>query len=118
MTSPHGVDGQVRVVVDALHAEAGKWRKLSQDMAAVHADITQLVLYGSAFFFADIVSVEGHRAAYATFHDWYVALLQDATSEFEQIAGALDKSAEAYADADTRSAVDLKSIYGTRPEGG
>lgn len=39
----------------------------------------------------------------------------DATSEFEQIADALDKSAQAYADTDTRASVDLKNIYGACP---
>ncbi|WP_199512151.1 hypothetical protein [Nucisporomicrobium flavum] len=104
-------------MVDAVHAEAGKWRKLSGDMAAVHADVVRLELYPTAFFFADVVSVEGHAIAYRTFHDWYQQLLGDATTEFGEIAGALDKSAEAYRNADTRSSVNLKTIYGTRPEG-
>jgi hypothetical protein len=109
-------DGQVGVVVEAVHAEAGKWRALADRMAPVHTDVGKLALYPSAFFFADVVSVAGHTEAYAAFHAWYVRLLADATTEFEQIGDALDKSADAYANADTRSSVDLRSIYGTRPE--
>jgi hypothetical protein len=114
---PGSNDGQVQVVVDAVHAEARKWRRLSADMAAVHTDVSKLELNASAFFFADLVSVEGHRAAYATFHAWYGQLLADASREFDEIGGALDTSADAYADADTRSSVDLKTIYGTQSEG-
>ena len=110
-------DGEFRLVVDSLHSEAAKWTKLSGDMAAVAADASRLELGPSAFFFADLVSVAGHTAAYGSYHDWFVQLLRDATTEFTQVAEALDKSADAYADADTRSSVDLTSIYGTRPEG-
>lgn len=110
-------DGEVGLVLDSLHSEAGKWRKVSDDMAAVASDAGRLGLSTSAFFFADIVSVEGHASAYTAYHDWFVQLLGDATAEFAQVGDALDKSAAAYADADTRSSVDLKSIYGTRPEG-
>jgi uncharacterized protein YukE len=117
MPGSSGSDGQVQVVVDAVHAEAGKWRRLSDDMAAVHTDVSKLQLDAGAFFFADLVSVEGHRAAYATFHDWYAQLLADASQEFNEIGEALDMCADAYADADTRSSVDLKTIYGTQSEG-
>jgi hypothetical protein len=116
MPGPAG-DGEVSLVLDSLHAEARKWRKLSDDMGAVRGDAAMLELYSSAFFFADIVSVQGHTDAYREFHDWYVQLLSDATVEFEEIAVALDKSADAYADADTRASVDLTSIYGQQPEG-
>jgi hypothetical protein len=109
--------GEVSLVLDSLHAEARKWRKLSDDMGAAQSDAARLELTASAFFFADIVSVVGHSSAYTTFHDWYVELLREAAAEFGEIAGALDKSAVAYADADTRASVDLQSIYGKRPEG-
>jgi len=112
-----GGDGEVRLVLDSLHSEAGKWRRLSDDMAEVDYDASVLTLHPTAFFFADVVSVTDHSSAYNTFHDWFTALLADARTEFGEIAQALDKSADAYANADTRSSVDLKSIYGTRPEG-
>ena len=110
-------EGEVSLVLDALHTEARKWRKLSDDMSAAQRDAALLELYPTAFFFADIVSVAGHSSAYNSFHEWFVQLLSDATVEFDEIAGALDKSADAYASTDTRSSVDLQSIYGKRPEG-
>jgi hypothetical protein len=113
---PESGDGQVKVVVDAVHAEARKWRGLSDDMNAVRGDVGKLALSASAFFFADIVSVAAHTAAYSEFHNWYVELLSGAATEFDEIGGALDKSADAYVNADTRSGVDLRTIYGTQPE--
>ncbi|MEV6489505.1 hypothetical protein AB0M20_12875 [Actinoplanes sp. NPDC051633] len=114
---PGAGDESVGVVVDAVHAEARKWRNLSNDMAAVHTDISRLELWPSAFFFGDLAAVQGHADAYQAFHHWYVQLLAGATDEFSRIGDALDKSAHAYADSDTRASIDLKKIYGTRPEG-
>jgi hypothetical protein len=109
-------NGDIRVVLGALQAEANKWRRLSDDMGKVRADVGRLGLYPSAFFFADVVAVSGHSMAYSAFHDWLIRLVGEATAEFEEIAGALDKSAELYAAADTRAAGDLTRIYGTRQQ--
>ncbi|MEV4757157.1 hypothetical protein AB0J86_18870 [Micromonospora sp. NPDC049559] len=107
----------VELALSALHNEARKWRRLAEEMGRVRADANRLELSPSAFFFADVVSVTSHHSSYAGFHEWFVQLLADAGTEFERIGGALDRSADAYADSDTRAGVDLTSIYGTRPEG-
>ncbi|HEY0700694.1 MAG TPA: hypothetical protein VGD43_23170 [Micromonospora sp.] len=106
-------NNEVQVVLESLHAEAGKWRRLSDEVATVRADVERRRLFPSAFFFADVVSVAGHTAAYEAFHGWLARLLTDATTEFDQIGGALDRSAEAYAHSDQRAVVDLRRIYGT-----
>jgi hypothetical protein len=108
--------GEIKLVLGSLAAEAGKWRRLSEDMGKVRADVARLALDPSAFFFADVVSVAGHAIAYDTFHDWMVQLGGEAAVEFDQIGGALDKSAELYAASDTRSAGDLRRIYGKREQ--
>ncbi len=111
-----GSPDEIRVVLASLGAEAKKWRKDSDAMARVRSDTERLRLAPSAFFFADIVSVAGHAAAYNTFHEWMVQLFTQATAEFEQVGAALDKSAELYEHSDHKSAVDLSTIYGKRPQ--
>lgn len=108
--------GEIKLVLGSLEAEANKWRRLSEDMGKVRADIARLTLYPSAFFFADVVSVAGHATAYDAFHDWLIELASEATTEFDQIGAALDKSADLYAASDTRAAGDLTRIYGKREQ--
>jgi hypothetical protein len=111
-----GSPGEIRLVLESLGAEAKKWRKASDAMARVKSDIDRLSLAPPAFFFADIVSVTGHSAAYSAFHDWMAQLFADATTEFDQVGTALDKSAALYEHSDRQSAVDLSTIYGKRPK--
>jgi hypothetical protein len=107
-------NGLFQLVPESLEAEARKWRRLSDDMSRVQADLGRLRLYPTAFFFADVVSVTGHSMAYDGFHEWMSGLAGEAASEFTQIGSALDRSAELYAGSDQKSAGDLARIYGTR----
>jgi hypothetical protein len=112
MSSPD----EFTVVLSSLQAEAKKWRRISEDMAKVKSDTDRLRVAPSAFFFGDIVSVAGHSTAYNTFHEWMVRLFTDATVEFQQVAGALDKSAQLYEQSDQKATHDLSEIYGKRPQ--
>ena len=116
-----GDDRVVRWATDAIRAEAGKWRRLSDDMGQLKTQVGELGLSPSAFFFPDVlgatVSVKPHADSYAALHNWLLRLVTDATAEFTQIAGALDKSAQAYENTETRNSVDLQSIYGQNSEG-
>lgn len=111
-----GSSDEIRLLLSSLGAEANKWRGVSESMATVKKDTGRLSLAPSAFFFADIVSVAAHSAAYNAFHEWMVQLFTAATAEFEQVSNALDKSAKLYEHSDNKAAVDLSEIYGTRPQ--
>jgi uncharacterized protein YukE len=106
--------GEVRYTIEALHAEAGKWRRLSTKMDAVVGGLDRLTLQPAAFFFPDLVTTAAHAQAYQEFLDWQRKLLTAAVFEFDELGDALDRAADLVEDTDGRSAIDLHKIFGTQ----
>jgi hypothetical protein len=105
-------DGEVRVVTEALHKEAAKWRGMSDKAEDVRAAADRLDLALSAFFVGD-VSPGLHWQAYNEVQTFMTSILAGAVVEFEQLGGALVRAADAYDSTDRGSATDLNKIYGS-----
>jgi hypothetical protein len=80
-------------------------------MNDVRADMARLELSPSAFFFADLVSVAVHHAAYSEFHNWSTSVLSEATNEFQRMASAPGRAAEMYDTSDGRTVGSMSSIF-------
>lgn len=104
----------IRYTIEALHAEAGKWRRLSSKMDTVVGGLDRLVLQPEAFFFPDLVSPAAHFRAYTDFLDWQRKLLTAAVLEFQELGEALDRAADLVEVTDGRSALDLHAVYGVQ----
>src|SRR5690349_5439339 len=100
-------NGEVRYAIEALHAEAGKWRRLSAKMDTVVNGLDRLTLAPEAFFFPDLVTTVAHAQAYQEFLDWQRELLTAAVLEFDELGDALDRAADLVMDTDRTSAIDL-----------
>jgi hypothetical protein len=103
---------EVQVVIDALHVEATKWRRLAGDMDGVRGNGDRLELSASAFFIGDMVSTAAHSSAYNDFRTYMVNLFAGAVTEFDQLGSALDKAADLYDASDGKAVTDLTQIYG------
>ena len=103
---------EIRIVTDALLAEAGKWAALSDDVATVRQRAAGLDLAPTAFFVGNLVTTGPAKAAYDALQDRVIALLGQAATEFDQLDQALRRAADRYDESDGRAAVDLTAIYG------
>jgi len=103
--------GKVEVVTDALRAEAKKWLALSDEMEKVEANVGRLNLDTSAFWCGDGISIAA-APVYAGFQQFVQARCGEGKTEFEEIAAALQRAADAYDGSDEVSAETLTKIYG------
>ncbi|MDG9678935.1 hypothetical protein [Micromonospora sp. DH14] len=100
----------LNVITDSLRDEGGKWLTLSDRVAAVKVAAEQLHLDPSAFFIGD-ANVLIHSLAYNDFHNFMVAILSGAVTEFEQVGEALRRIADEYDRADEVISLDLNEIF-------
>ncbi len=100
----------IEVITDALREEAKKWIKASDDIAAVGSDLRKLDLARTAFFLGDI-SASGHAKLYGEVRLQMAKWFMEAHLQFDGMASALRKIADAYDDADSQSALDLSEIF-------
>nr|MDT0663511.1 hypothetical protein [Micromonospora sp. DSM 115978] len=99
---------QITAVTDALRAEAGKWRRLSDQADGASRAAARLTLDPAAFFIGGDLAL--HSRAYAAFQSAMVTVLAGAGTEFERLGGVLDRIADAYDQADAVVAVNLDEI--------
>ncbi|MBQ0992159.1 hypothetical protein PSH03_001351 [Micromonospora sp. PSH03] len=100
----------IEVLTEALRDEGVRWRRLSDRMADVRQAASQLELAPTAFFIGD-ANMAIHSTSYDSFHSFMLDVISGAVVEFEQIAGALDRVANAYDRADAVVDLDLNAIY-------
>ena len=103
--------GKVEVVTDALRQEAKKWFALSDEMETVAGNISRLSLDTSAFWCGDGISIAA-GPIYDGYQQFVQARCGEGSAEFDQIAGALHRAADAYDGTDEVSAEVLTKIYG------
>ncbi len=102
---------KVEVVTDALRHEAKKWFELSDAMQAVADNVGRLTLHESAFWCGDGISIAA-APIYAGYQQFVQQRCGEGAVEFEDIAGALNRAADAYDGTDEVSAETLTKIYG------
>jgi hypothetical protein len=103
--------GKTEVVTDALRQEAKKWFSLSDEMETVAGNVGRLTLDTSAFWCGDGISIAA-GPIYAGYQDFVQARCGEGATEFEEIAGALNRAADEYDGSDEVSAETLTKIYG------
>lgn len=103
---------------DAIRAEAGKWRDLSDRMAPIQRTVDGLDISATAFYIGD-VNAGIYADAYFAFQVLMSDVLKQAVTEFDQIGGALDRIAAAYDEAEAQVSLNLDEIFRELPsEGG
>jgi uncharacterized protein YukE len=102
---------KTEVVTDALRREAKKWFALSDEMHTVAGNARRLTLDASAFWCGDGISIAA-APIYAGYQQFMQDRCGEGAAEFEQIAGALNRAADAYDGTDQISADTLTTIYG------
>jgi hypothetical protein len=102
--------GKVEVVTDALRQEAKKWSELSDEMQTVADNAGRLTLDASAFWCGDQISIAA-APIYAAYQQFVRDRCGEGATEFEDIAGALHRAADAYDGSDQVSAETLTKIY-------
>jgi hypothetical protein len=103
--------GKTEVVTDALRKEAKKWFSLSDEMETVAGNVSHLTLDASAFWCGDGISIAA-GPIYDGYQQFVHARCGEGSAEFEEIAGALNRAADAYDGSDEVSAETLTKIYG------
>ena len=106
---------QVTVITEAVRDEAKKWFSFADRVEPVKAAAESLTLDISAFFIGDANAAMHHRA-YSTYQEYMVHILGGAVTEFEQMAAALNKIADAYDDADEIASLNLNQIWSRQSE--
>lgn len=105
-------------MTEAIRAEAGKWRDLSDRMSPIQRAVDGLQIEATAFYIGD-VNAGIYADAYFAFQVLLSDVLTQAVTEFDQIGGALDRIAGAYEDAEKQVSLDLDEIFRELPpEGG
>src|SRR5262245_48230816 len=85
---------------DTVRAEAGRWREHSDAVEPVRDAVAGATLGSTAFWCGDpmvmALDVVVHSIAYEEFRAFVENLLTGAVTEFDEVAGALVKTAELY----------------------
>lgn len=106
-------EGVVDVAVEGIREEARKWYGLTDRMESVSANARNQALEASAFAVTDLtgaVTAVDLKAGYDKMYDWLNSLFVQAAAEFESMATALRRNADAYQDADTQLAKSFDEI--------
>ena len=107
MTTPTG--DEVEASIQALHRDAGVWSGMATQLDAFGQVARGLSL--SSFEFSGLGHLAGLDEIYASLQERVVTLLDQGSTNFDDIAGALHTSADEY-DQDERNAVHrLKNVY-------
>lgn len=111
-----------KVITSAVRAEGTKWRGFADTVNKVTPVVANATLGPNAFFVGDPLTLVVSAFNASQLSDTYEALrsyvegaLKGAATEFEQIDGALQKTAQLYDQAEEITEIDLKQIYGTSP---
>jgi hypothetical protein len=113
---------EVSVVTDALRAEAKRWQTLSDELAKIQQAADQLDLAITAFFALDESALFGalavlqpeaaaHSRTYNDFQGSMTGLLGTGATEFDEMATALVKIANAYDASEEKNAEELGKVY-------
>jgi hypothetical protein len=107
MTTPTG--DEVEASIQALHQDAGVWSGMATELDSMGQAARGLTL--SAFEFSGLGHLAGLDEIYAQLQARVASLLDQGSTNFDNIAVALHKSADDY-DRDERDAVHrLKNVY-------
>src|SRR5690349_7631092 len=107
MTTPTG--DEVEASIQALHQDAGAWSDMATQLDSFGQVARGLTL--SSFEFSGLGHLAGLDAIYAQLQERVVSLLDQGSTNFDNVAVALHKSADDY-DRDERNAVHrLKNVY-------
>jgi hypothetical protein len=106
----------VTVITSTVRDEAKKWVHLADKMTPVAAKVNDLFLGVTAFWVGEPEMVDAIilQSSYDDYQKFMTAALKAAVVEFGQIAGALNKIANAYDAQDQVVELDLNQIYGAR----
>jgi hypothetical protein len=111
-----------KVITSAVRDEGTKWRGFADTVNKVTPVVTNATLDPTAFFVGDPVTLAVSAFDASALSDTYEALrsyvegaLKGAATEFEQIDGALQKTAQLYDQAEEITEIDLTQIYGRPP---
>ena len=107
MTTPTG--DEVEASIQALHRDAGVWAGMATQLDSFGQVARGLSL--SSFEFSGLGHLAGLDDIYAQLQERVISLLDQGSSNFDNIATALHKSADDY-DRDERNAVHrMKNVY-------
>ena len=101
---------EVTVITEALHAEANKWRTLSDLLRPAKTAVDGLTLGTFAFFVGDL-NAGSHAKVYEEYRQYMARLLSQGQVEFDQLGQALDKTADEYDEADEIAELNLNDVY-------
>jgi hypothetical protein len=88
----------------ALTAEAEKWRRLAGTMGKAHGSLTSLELNAPAFFAGtDLASPAVLAPTYNDTREMVARYCQEAQTEFNELAGAMDRARGLYEQSDARA---------------
>jgi hypothetical protein len=102
---------KTEVVTQALHQEAKKWFALSDEMHKVAGNVAGLTLDASAFWCGDGISIAA-APIYADYQKFVQDRCNEGSTEFDEVARALNRAADEYDGSDEVSAETLTKIYG------
>jgi len=106
----------VTVITESLRDEAKKWNRFADKMTPIALKADELFLGVTAFWIGEPGMVDATilQSSYDDFQKFMSTALKAAVVEFNQIAGALNRIANAYDDQDKVVELDLNQIYGKR----
>lgn len=107
-------DDELAVALDAIAAEAEKWRGLSVAMNSAHTTIGQLTLKATAFFAGhDLSAPIALPPKYEELQALAHKLSSQAATEFLQISGAMARAHRLYEQSDGKAEKNMREIYGS-----
>lgn len=109
------------VVPDTVRAEGKRWQDNSDAVEPVRDAVAGATLGQTAFWCGDPIlmafDITVHANAYEEFRAFVEHLLEGAVTEFDEVNGALVKTAELYEHKDEISYEKLAEIYGEEKQG-
>jgi hypothetical protein len=105
-------EDELKVTPPALRAEGGKYDGLSLHMTGVKITVADLGLSASAFFVGDPLVSQAMSKSYNDLHAMMSMIVDEAATEFQELAGALRRAADEYERTDGQNSADLSKIYG------
>lgn len=107
------------VITQAVRAEAPKWDGFADHIESVVREVKDATLGVGAFFIGDpaslpvrLLDATVHQRTYEIYRSFMERVLTEAKTEFEQIAGAVEKVAATYEQQEEIGELNLREIYG------
>jgi len=107
MTSPTGPE--VQAAISAIHGEAGVWADMATQIDAMAQAARGFTL--GAFHFSALGHLAGMEEAYTDLQERIASLLQQASDNFDNVAGALKKAADDYQRDENNAVHRMKNVY-------